>query len=141
MSFPLKKNYIFFRSGAPPMTLLTAMSRVIGALTDPHQPTTASNGCTTDVRRGGIGRVPHQPKILATPVYWRTVVSSWNSEGKEVDGDHRETAYRSGVSSHHFSSTYTQTTSLFTRARVDLCMHTTLLSLHRARTLQRSMKP
>ena len=31
-------------------------------------------------------------------------------------------AYRRGVSSHHFSSTYTQTTSLFTRARVALCI-------------------
>ena len=47
-------------------------------------------------------------------LYWRTVVSSWNSDGKEVDGNHREMAYRRGVSWHHFSSTYTQTTSLFT---------------------------
>ena len=39
-------------------------------------------------------------------LYWRTVVSSWNSEGKEVDGDRRGTAYCGGVSSHHFSSTY-----------------------------------
>ena len=60
--------------------------------------------------------------------------------GKEVDGDHRGTAYRRGVSSHHFSSTYTQTTSLFTRALAALCMQTTLLSLHRARTLHRSRK-
>ena len=60
--FP-KKNYIMFRSGAPPMTLLT-----VGALTDPHLPTTASNVCTTDVRLGGVGRVPPQTKILATPM-------------------------------------------------------------------------
>ena len=60
--------------------------------------------------------------------------------GKRRDGDHRETAYRRGVSSHHFSSTYTQTTSLFTRARVALCMQTTLLSPHRARTLLLSRK-
>ena len=68
------------------------------------------------------------------------VVSSWNSKGKEVDGDHRETAYRRGVSSHHFSSTYTQTTSLFTRVREAWCMHTSLLSLRTARTLHRSRK-
>ena len=60
--------------------------------------------------------------------------------GKEVDGDHREMAYRRGVSLHHFYSTSTQTTSLFTRARAALCMQTTLLSLHRARTLHRSRK-
>ena len=35
---------------------------------------------------------------------------------------------------------YTNTTSLFTRAHVALCMLTTLLSLHRARTLNRSRK-
>ena len=52
ISFPLKKIYFFLRSGAPPMTLLTA-----GALTDPHLPATASNVCTTDVRLGGVGRV------------------------------------------------------------------------------------
>ena len=42
----------------------------------------------------------------------------------EVDGDHRGTAYRRVISS-HFSSKYTQTTSLFTRARAVLCMRTT----------------
>ena len=42
-----------FRSGAPPMTLLTA-----GALTDPRLPATASNVCTTDARLGGVDRVP-----------------------------------------------------------------------------------
>ena len=67
-------------------------------------------------------------------------VSSWNSEGKEIDGDHRETAYRRGMSLHHCYSTSTQTTSLFTRTRAALCMQTTLLSLHRARTLHRSRK-
>ena len=42
-----------FRTGAPPMTLLTA-----GALTDPRLPATASHVCTTDARLGGVGRVP-----------------------------------------------------------------------------------
>ena len=53
-----------FRSGAPPMTLLTA-----GALTNPRLPATASNVCTTDARLGGVGRVPPPPptKILAYP--------------------------------------------------------------------------
>ena len=37
-------------------------------------------------------------------LYWRTVVSSWNSEGKEADGDQRGTAYLRRVSSHHSSS-------------------------------------
>ena len=55
--------------------------------------------------------------------------------GKKVDGDHRGTSYRRGVSSPHVSSTYTQMTSLFTRALAALCMQTTLLSPHRARTL------
>ena len=45
-----------------------------------------------------------------------------------------------GVSSRHFYSTSTQTTSLFARARAVLCMQTTLLSLHRARTLHLSRK-
>ena len=44
-------TYIFllflFRSGVPPMTLLTA-----GALTDPQLPATASNVCTTDAWLG-----------------------------------------------------------------------------------------
>ena len=44
-----------FRSGAPPITLLTA-----GALTDPRLPATASNVCTTDARLGGVGRMPPQ---------------------------------------------------------------------------------
>ena len=39
------------------------------ALTDPRLPATASNVCTTDARLGGVGRVPPQTKILATPVY------------------------------------------------------------------------
>ena len=73
-------------------------------------------------------------------LHWRTFVSSWNSEGKEVDGDHRGTACRRRVSSHHFSSTYTQTTSLFTRALAALCMLTTLPSLQRAQTLHQSRK-
>ena len=64
MSFHLYLFAIFFRSGAPPMTLLTA-----GALTDPRLPATASDVCTTDARLGGVGRVaPSQTKILATPV-------------------------------------------------------------------------
>ena len=52
-----------FRSGAPPMTLLT-----VGAITDPRLPATASNVCTTDARLGGVSRMPPQTKILATPV-------------------------------------------------------------------------
>ena len=64
MSFRLYFLLFIFRSGAPPMTLLTA-----GALTDPRLPVTASNVCTTDARLGGVGRVPPtQTKILATPV-------------------------------------------------------------------------
>ena len=53
MSFHLYFLLFLFRSGAPPMTLLTA-----GALTDPQLPATASNVCTTDARLGGVGRVP-----------------------------------------------------------------------------------
>ena len=65
-----------FRSGAPPMTLLTA-----GALTDPRLPATASNVCTTDARLGGVGRVPPpQTKILATPVSAGTS-SRWSCPG------------------------------------------------------------
>ena len=68
----------FFRSGAPPMTLLTA-----GALTDPQLPATASNVCTTDAWLSGIGRVPPQTKILATPVLTisnrDTGMASWPS--------------------------------------------------------------
>ena len=60
--------------------------------------------------------------------------------GEKLDGDHRGTAFRRAVSSHLFSSTYTQTTSVFTRALAALCMQTTLMSLHRARTLHRSRK-
>ena len=55
MSFHLNKIAIFFRSGAPPMTLLTA-----GALTDPQLP--ASNVCTTDAKLGGVGQVPPPDK-------------------------------------------------------------------------------
>ena len=53
-----------FRSGAPPMTLLTA-----GALTDPRLPATASNVCTTDARLGGVGRVapPNKNPGYAVP--------------------------------------------------------------------------
>ena len=64
-------TYIFllflFRSGAPPMTLLTA-----GALTDPRLHAAASNVCTTDARLGGVGQLPPPPptKILATPVVY-----------------------------------------------------------------------
>ena len=49
---PIYFLLFLFRSGAPPMTLLTA-----GALTDPRLPATASNVCTTDARLGGVGRV------------------------------------------------------------------------------------
>ena len=56
MSFHLYFLLFLFRSGAPPMTLLTA-----GALTDPRLPATASNVCTTDARLGGVGRVPPPP--------------------------------------------------------------------------------
>ena len=45
---------LFFRSGAPLITLLTAFL----ALTDPQLPATASNVCMTDARLGGVGRVP-----------------------------------------------------------------------------------
>ena len=44
---------LFFRSGAPLITLLAA-----GAFTDIQLPATASNVCTTDARLGGVGRVP-----------------------------------------------------------------------------------
>ena len=57
MSFHLYFFLFLFRSGAPPMTLLTA-----GALTDPRLPATTSNVCTTDARLGGVGRVPPPPK-------------------------------------------------------------------------------
>ena len=53
MSFHLNFLLFLFRSGAPPMILLTA-----GALTDPRLPATASNVCTTDARLGGVGRMP-----------------------------------------------------------------------------------
>ena len=49
-----------FRSGAPPVTLLTA-----GTLTDPQLPATASNVCVTDARLGGVGRV-----ALRKQKYW-----------------------------------------------------------------------
>ena len=48
------------------MTLLTA-----GALTGPHLPATASNGCTTDVRLGGVGRVPPPNKNPAVNIHGR----------------------------------------------------------------------
>ena len=57
-------TYIFllflFRSGAPPMTLLT-VDCWTGVLTDPRLPATASNVCTTDARLGGVGRVAPPP--------------------------------------------------------------------------------
>ena len=52
MSFHLCILLFLFRSGAPPMTLLTA-----GALTDPQLPVISSNVCTTDASLGGVGRV------------------------------------------------------------------------------------
>ena len=58
---------LLFRSGAPPMTLLTA-----GALTDPQLPATASNVYTTDAKLGA----PLQTKILATPVVFGLVLWS-----------------------------------------------------------------
>ena len=64
-----------FRSGAPPMTLLTA-----GALTDPRLSATASNVCTTEARLGGVGRVPTPPppptKTQATPVTGDSTLST-----------------------------------------------------------------
>ena len=63
MSFPIFLLLFLFRSGAPPMPLLTA-----GELADPQVPATASNLCPTDARLGGVGRVPPPTKILATPV-------------------------------------------------------------------------
>ena len=52
--------YIFvlfiFRSGAPPMTLLSA-----GALTDTQLPAAASTVCTTDAKLDGVGRVRDPP--------------------------------------------------------------------------------
>ena len=56
MSLHLYFLLFLFRSGAPPMTLLTA-----GVLTDLRLPATASNVCTTDARLGGVGRVPPPP--------------------------------------------------------------------------------
>ena len=53
MSFDQYFWLFLFRSGAPPLTLLTA-----GALTDPQLPATASDVCTTEGRLGGVGRVP-----------------------------------------------------------------------------------
>ena len=53
MSFHPYFFAIFSRSGAPPTTLLPD-----GALTYPQLPATVSNGCTTDERQGGVGRVP-----------------------------------------------------------------------------------
>ena len=53
MSFHLYFLLFLFRSGAPPMTLLTA-----GALTDHQLPATAPNVCMTDARLGSVGRVP-----------------------------------------------------------------------------------
>ena len=47
----------FSRSGAPPMTLLTA-----GALTDPQVSATVSHMCATDAWLGGVGRVPPKQK-------------------------------------------------------------------------------
>ena len=65
MSFHLYFLLFLFRSGARPMTLLTA-----GALTDPRLPATASNVCTTDARLGGVGRVlPKQKSWLRR---WQT---------------------------------------------------------------------
>ena len=46
-------TYIFFRCGAPPMTLLTA-----GALTEPQLLATASNVCAADAWLGGVGQMP-----------------------------------------------------------------------------------
>ena len=63
---PIYFLLFLFRSGAPPMTLLTA-----GALTDPRLPATASNVCTTDARLGGVGRVAtffHNHVLAAIPV-------------------------------------------------------------------------
>ena len=48
----LHTGYIFFRSGGPPMTMLTA-----GAFIDPQLPATASTMCATDAWLGGVGRV------------------------------------------------------------------------------------
>ena len=56
-SFHLYFLLFLFRSGAPPMTLLTA-----GALTDSRLPATASNVCTSEARLGGVGRVAPQQK-------------------------------------------------------------------------------
>ena len=70
MSFHLYFLLFLFRSGAPPMTLLT-----VGALTDLQLPATASNVCTADGRLGGVGRVasaecpPPPTKTLVMPVY------------------------------------------------------------------------
>ena len=51
MSFHLYFLLFLFRSGAPPLTLLTA-----GALTDPQLPATASNVCMTNAMHGWVGR-------------------------------------------------------------------------------------
>ena len=52
MSFHIYLFAIFFRSEAPPMTLLSA-----GGLTDPQLTATASNVCASDAWLGGVGRV------------------------------------------------------------------------------------
>ena len=86
MSFHIYSLLFLFRSGAPPMTLLTA-----GALTDPQLPVTASNVCTTDARMGGVGQVaPHKQKswlrwcwqwwtFYCIVTYIRTCVQQCNS--------------------------------------------------------------
>ena len=68
------------------MTMLTA-----GGLTDPghpYLPATASNVCTTDVRLGGVGRVPppKQKAWLRRGHYYKVAEHSL-SEGQLVYGN------------------------------------------------------
>ena len=84
ISFHLYFLLFLFRSGAPPMTLLTA-----GALTDPRLPATASNVCTTDARLGGVGPVHLKQKSWLRRwhplVMWSAVCSALQSQQSLAD--------------------------------------------------------
>ena len=71
MSFHLYFLLLLFRSGAPPMILLTAE-----ALADPQLH-------TTDARLIGGGRVPPTTKILATPVTTITIAAAATATATE----------------------------------------------------------
>ena len=69
-----------FRSGAPPITLLTA-----GALTNHRLPATASNVCTTDARLGGVGRVPPKNKKFWSLAMCKSLMYIINRIGPRID--------------------------------------------------------